>query len=58
MKPCRKSMHFDEQGYRGIIVPVPGHGSLAVFTRGGDTDPNDASQRIADRVLHAIVWTG
>jgi hypothetical protein len=52
-----KPMHFDEQGYRGIIVPVPDHGSLAVFTRGGDTDPKTVAS-IADRVLHAIVWTG
>jgi hypothetical protein len=52
-----RSLHFDEQGYRGIIVPVPGHGSLAVFTRGGAADPKTVAS-IADRVLHAIVWTG
>ncbi|HEV7611982.1 MAG TPA: DUF3379 family protein [Steroidobacteraceae bacterium] len=52
-----KSMHFDEEGYRGIIVPVPGHGSLAVLTRGGATDPKTVAS-IADRVLDAIVWTG
>ena len=28
----RKPVRFDEQGYRGVIVPVAGHGSLAVLT--------------------------
>ena len=28
-----KPLQFDEQGYRGVIVPVPGHGSLAVLGR-------------------------
>jgi len=52
-KPAR----FDEQGYRGVIVPVPGHGSLAVLTRGSATDPKTIDQ-IAHRVLDSIVWTG
>lgn len=30
----RRRVHFDEQGYRGIIVPVPGRGSIAVLERG------------------------
>jgi len=47
---------FDEHGYRGVIVPVAGHGSLAVLTRGGATDPA-AILRIAARVLDSIVWT-
>ncbi len=33
-----KPVQFDEQGYRGVIVPVSGHGSLAVLTRGSATD--------------------
>ena len=37
MRRVPKSVHFDEQGYRGVIVPVPGHGSLAVLTRGPGT---------------------
>jgi hypothetical protein len=49
-----KSVQFDEQGYRGVIVPVPGHGSLAVLTQGAATDP----EHIAHRVLDSIVWTG
>jgi hypothetical protein len=51
-----KPMHFDEQGYRGVIVPVAGHGSLAVLTRGQTTDIN-AIRHIAARVLDSIVWT-
>ena len=52
-----KPMQFDEQGYRGVIVPVAGHGSLAVLTRGAATDPKTI-EHIAARVLDSIVWTG
>jgi hypothetical protein len=52
-----KSVQFDEQGYRGVIVPVPGHGSLAVLTHGPTTDLNTV-EHIAARVLDSIVWTG
>jgi hypothetical protein len=52
-----KSMQFDEQGYRGVIVPVPGHGSLAVLTHGAAADLNTV-EHIATRVLDSIVWTG
>ena len=52
-----KTVQFDEQGYRGVIVPVPGHGSLAVLTRGPATDLNTV-EHIAARVLDSIVWTG
>lgn len=52
-----KPVQFDEQGYRGVIVPVAGHGSLAVLTRGRAVDIN-AVQHIASRVLDSIVWTG
>lgn len=48
---------FDEEGYRGVIVPEPGHGSLAVLARGQDAEP-DAVKRIAARVQAAIIWTG
>ena len=53
----RRVMQFDEQGYRGTIVPVPGHGSIAVLMR----DPGvgaDEIKRIAARVDASIVWTG
>jgi hypothetical protein len=52
-----KPVQFDEQGYRGVIVPVPGHGSLAVLTRGSATDLKSI-EHIAHRVLDSIVWTG
>ncbi len=52
-----KPVQFEEQGYRGVIVPVPGHGSLAVLTRGAAADPSTIGQ-LARRVLDSIVWTG
>jgi hypothetical protein len=52
-----KPAQFDEQGYRGVIVPVPGHGSLAVLTRGSATDL-ETVEHIAHRVLDSIIWTG
>jgi hypothetical protein len=52
-----KPVHFDEGGYRGVIVPVAGHGSLAVLTRGSSTDIKTV-ERIAARVQGSIVWTG
>jgi hypothetical protein len=51
-----KQVGFDEQGYRGVIVPVAGHGSLAVLTRGAAADPKTI-MGIAQRVQDAIVWT-
>jgi hypothetical protein len=52
-----KPVQFDEQGYRGVIVPVPGHGSLAVLTRGSATDLKTV-EHIAHRVVDSIIWTG
>jgi Protein of unknown function (DUF3379) len=52
-----KPVQFDEQGYHGVIVPVAGHGSLAVLTRGPSTDIRTV-ERIAARVLDSIVWAG
>ena len=52
-----KTVQFDEQGYRGVIVPVAGHGSLAVLTRGPSTDAKTV-EHIATRVLDSIDWTG
>jgi hypothetical protein len=52
-----KSVPFNEEGYRGVIVPVAGHGSLAVLTRAPDTD-SQMIDRIAKRVEGSIVWTG
>jgi len=50
-----KSVQFDEDGYRGVIVPVAGHGSLAVLTRGDAMDVKSV-RSIAARVLDAIIW--
>jgi Protein of unknown function (DUF3379) len=52
-----KPVQFDEQGYRGVIVPVAGHGSLAVLTRGPAADLQTI-ENIAHRVLDSIIWTG
>jgi hypothetical protein len=48
---------FDDQGYRGTIVPVPGHGSIAVLMRDPGIDAAEI-ERIAARVDDSIVWTG
>jgi uncharacterized protein DUF3379 len=54
-EPLRKSMQFDEQGYRGTLVPVPGHGSLAVLMQ--DSGISSAEiERIAAQVDDSIVW--
>lgn len=47
---------FDESGYRGVILPVAGHGSIAVLTRSHTLDAA-AVARIAATVRAAIVWT-
>jgi hypothetical protein len=48
---------FDESGYRGTIVPVPGHGSIAVLVKGDEGDLAQV-ESVAARVKDAIVWTG
>ncbi len=53
----QKPVSFDEQGYRGVIVPVAGHGSLAVLTHGASTDLKTV-ELIAAQVLDSISWTG
>ena len=52
----RNPKQFDEQGYRGTIVPVPGHGSIAVLMRDSSSRSGDV-ERIAARVEDSIVWT-
>jgi hypothetical protein len=52
----RRPTPFDDQGYRGTIVPVPGHGSIAVLMRDSGIGA-DEIQRIAARVDDSIVWT-
>lgn len=53
----RKAQPFDEGGYRGVIVPLPGHGSLAVLAKGKREDLAEI-ESIAARVKGAIVWAG
>ncbi len=48
---------FDEGGYRGVIVPNPGHGSLAVLELGRAASGADLAA-IAGRVRAALVFTG
>jgi hypothetical protein len=50
-------VQFDEQHYRGVILPVPGHGAVAVLTRNQNLD-QAAVDRIAARLKHAIDWVG
>jgi hypothetical protein len=54
-EPLRRSTDFNEQGYRGTIVPVPGHGSLAVLMREPGVSRETVDQ-IAARVDASIVW--
>jgi Protein of unknown function (DUF3379) len=51
-----KPKQFDEHGYRGTIVPVPGHGSIAVLMRDANSDSGEV-ERIAARVENSIDWT-
>jgi anti-sigma factor RsiW len=55
-EPVKHSTRFDEQGYRGMIVPVPEHGSLAVLEKGPKADMK-AVEQVAAQVLGAIEWT-
>jgi hypothetical protein len=52
----RREVHFAEHGYSGVIVPLRGHGSLAVLERTPDADPK-AIKAVAARVLGALDWT-
>jgi hypothetical protein len=49
------AQHFNEQGYQGMLVPVAGHGSIAVIMRGSDSAD---VQHIAESVEREIQWTG
>lgn len=48
------AQHFNEQGYQGMLVPVAGHGSIAVIMRGSDSAD---VEHIAASVEHEIQWT-
>jgi hypothetical protein len=49
-------VNFAESGYRGVLVPVPGHGTLAVLTRTTGLEPASVL-RIATRVADALEWS-
>jgi hypothetical protein len=46
---------FDEQGYRGVIVPMQGHGALAILMKDPHTDAATVA-KVAARVRESIVW--
>jgi len=50
-----KARQFDEQGYRGTILPIPHHGSIAVLMKEPGTTPAEIDA-IAAQVRSAIVW--
>ena len=50
-----KARHFDEQGYRGTILPIPQHGSIAVLMRAPGTTAAEVDA-VAAQVRNAIVW--
>ena len=52
-----KAVQFAEGGYQGVIVPVTGHGSLAVLARGVNANIA-AVEGVAKRVRDSILWTG
>jgi hypothetical protein len=54
-EPSRHPTQFDDQGYRGTIVPVPGHGSIAVLMRDTGISAGEI-KRIAAQVEDSIVW--
>jgi hypothetical protein len=51
----KAQQQFDEEGYRGTIVPVKDHGSIAVLMKDPDSSRQDVDA-IAAKVRAAIVW--
>ena len=47
---------FEEHGYRGRLLPVPGHGSIAVLEQAARTPDLDVDA-VAARVRAALVYT-
>ncbi len=52
-----KPTPFDEEGYRGVILPVAGHGSIAVLAK-QQSGTLASVESVAARVRAAIEWTG
>jgi hypothetical protein len=51
----RSATDFDEQGYRGTIVPMPGHGSIAVLMQDPGTSRREV-EKIAAQVGDSMLW--
>jgi hypothetical protein len=47
------AIHFDEGGYRGMIIPLPHHGSMAVLERGAAIDM-ETLKSVAAQVQSAL----
>jgi hypothetical protein len=54
---ARIPMHFDEGGYRGLIVPLPHHGSMALLEQGSAID-GETVDAMASKVRRALDWRG
>jgi hypothetical protein len=57
-EPVSKPAHFDEEGYRGVILPMAGHGSIAVLAKDGESADSGSIEEVAARVRAAVEWTG
>ena len=52
-----RSVRFDQRGYRGVLVPLPLKGSVAVLERDGDSAGSDAVTALAASVA-SVMETG
>jgi hypothetical protein len=50
----RRSAQFNQQGYRGILVPLPVKGSVAVLERVGDSAGSDAVAALAASIAKVM----
>jgi hypothetical protein len=53
---AHQAKRFDEQGFRGVIVPMQGHGSIAVLMKDANADPG-LVERVAATVRDSVVYT-
>jgi len=50
----RRSVRFDQQGYRGVLIPLRLKGSVAVLERDGDRAGSDAVSALAASVARVM----
>jgi hypothetical protein len=50
-----KQVQFDEKGYRGVIMPIAGHGGIALLMRSSDAQVHDV-EAVVTQVRRALVW--